>query len=115
MLADIFSLPGTREELENKISMARYKLWKPVPCNGTYVRQICIFNKGDLPGLAQAPQLFANKFHFDYGELAYECLDELHWNKTRDEYLYGLNFNTTFYENLATVTQAVNTTRNTDV
>ncbi|XP_064616263.1 N-acetyllactosaminide beta-1,6-N-acetylglucosaminyl-transferase-like [Liolophura sinensis] len=110
-----FYLTGTNEELEKKKSMTRYKLWKPIPCNGTYVRQICIFAKGDLPRLAQAPQLFANKFYFDYGELAYECLDELHWNRTRDEYLYGLNFNTTFYENLPTVRQAVNTGRDSDI
>ena len=32
-------------------------------------------------------KLFVNKFHYDYQPLTYDCLEELHFNKTREDIL----------------------------
>ncbi|XP_059165326.1 beta-1,3-galactosyl-O-glycosyl-glycoprotein beta-1,6-N-acetylglucosaminyltransferase-like [Physella acuta] len=43
--------------------VARYKIWDNTPelCAGRFTRDICILSTGDLPRLAQAKELFANK------------------------------------------------------
>lgn len=71
--------------------------WK---CHGKRVRQICIFGIGDLPLLASRQEMFANKFHFDYQPYTYQCMDELIFNRTRDEYFNQLKFNTSKYQSL---------------
>ena len=65
----------------------RLKVWGSgkIPCHGRYIRDICIYNVGDLPTLAQATQLFANKFHAKLYPLSYDCLEELHYNRTRQD------------------------------
>ncbi|XP_052811889.1 beta-1,3-galactosyl-O-glycosyl-glycoprotein beta-1,6-N-acetylglucosaminyltransferase-like [Mya arenaria] len=82
-------------------SFTRYKLWifdgHEEHCQGQFVRNICIFGVGDLPGLAESEMLFANKFFLDFQPLARECLDELLNNRTREEYLGNLYFNDSFY------------------
>ncbi len=40
---------------------------------------------GDLPLMAKSPSLFVNKLHSDYQPLTYDCLEELHFNRTRDD------------------------------
>jgi len=71
--------------------------WK---CHGKRVRQICIFGIGDLPLLASRQEMFANKFHLDYQPYTYQCMDELIFNRTRDEYFNQLKFNTSQYQSL---------------
>ncbi|XP_052794083.1 beta-1,3-galactosyl-O-glycosyl-glycoprotein beta-1,6-N-acetylglucosaminyltransferase-like [Mya arenaria] len=82
-------------------SFTRYKLWifdgHEEHCQGQFVRNICIFGVGDLPGLAESEMLFANKFFLDFQPLARECLDELLNNRTREEHLGNLYFNDSFY------------------
>ena len=71
--------------------------WKHWECQGKWVRSICIFGVGDLPWLYQRPELFANKFHDSFEWLAYDCLEELIFNRTLDR---GAPFNATYYQNL---------------
>jgi len=40
---------------------------------------LCI---GDMPWMLDRPELFLNKFHFDYSWLAYDCMEELIFNRT---------------------------------
>ena len=79
---------------ETKAFTARASIWLPISyqaewswkhwsCQGRWVREICIFGVGDLPWLYRRPELFVNKFHADDGEpLAYDCLEELIYNRT---------------------------------
>ena len=61
---------------------------------------VCIFAVRDLPLLASRVELFANKFYLDYEPLTLDCMEELHYNRTRTEILEGPHINRTFYENL---------------
>lgn len=58
------------------------------------------FRVGDLPLLARRPEFFANKFHLDYQRESLLCMDELIFNRTRDEYYQRLHFDTEYYKNL---------------
>ena len=46
------------------------------------MREICIFGLGDLPWLFRRPELFVNKFYADFEPLAYDCMEELIFNRT---------------------------------
>ncbi|WAQ94346.1 GCNT1-like protein [Mya arenaria] len=82
-------------------SLTRYKQWRFAGhedlCKGKFVRNICILGVGDLPVLAKSEMLFANKFFLDFQPLALECMEELVYNRTRDEYLGSIHFNDTLY------------------
>ena len=55
------------------------------------MRQICHFGVGDLPLLASRDELFANKFDYDYQPLAYDCMEELLYNRTKLEFKRGFH------------------------
>ena len=86
--------------------IARFKNWKrnwgmgTLPCAGKRIRKICIWGVGDLPRLQDQPQLFVNKFHLKYEHLALDCMEELHYNRTRVEILGTRQFDTEYYETL---------------
>lgn len=79
----------------------RYKMWRHVGvCKGKFIRNICTLSLGDLPMLAKSRQLFANKFEESYHPLAYDCLEELHFNRTIAD-IWGLrDIATEFYQRL---------------
>ncbi|PVD19775.1 hypothetical protein C0Q70_20266 [Pomacea canaliculata] len=54
-------------------------------CTGKWVRTVCHFGVGDLYRLTHTPQLFANKFSYDFMPLAYDCLEEWYFEKVRAE------------------------------
>lgn len=83
------NIPGSEKDRLNATFAVRYKRWGG-PCHGKFVRSICIFGIGDLPILASRFALFANKFHLHYYPLALDCLEELLFNRTRDQYLNKL-------------------------
>ena len=61
---------------------------------------VCVFGVGDLPLLGKRPEMFANKFYPDYNPLAYDCMEELHFNKTRNEVLGRAHFDDSLYRQL---------------
>lgn len=83
----ILGLPET--DTRTNLFITRFKNWGTWPfiwpCEGRWVRQICVFGVGDLPLLASRPELFANKFHINYQPLALDCMEERHYNLTRLE------------------------------
>ncbi|XP_061192206.1 beta-1,3-galactosyl-O-glycosyl-glycoprotein beta-1,6-N-acetylglucosaminyltransferase-like [Saccostrea echinata] len=91
--------------------LSRFKSWSGAPnywpCHGYFVRGICIFGLGDLPLLARRPEFFANKFHIDHEPHTLLCLDQLLFNRTRDEYSGRLQFETDYYENLEYIKNVV--------
>ncbi|XP_067674440.1 beta-1,3-galactosyl-O-glycosyl-glycoprotein beta-1,6-N-acetylglucosaminyltransferase-like [Haliotis asinina] len=91
--------------------LARFKNWgnEPFdwPCEGQRVRLICIFGIGDLPLLRSRPELFTNKFYWDYQPYALDCMEELHYNRTRDEYLGLRHFDDSYYKTLSFVKNKV--------
>ena len=59
-----------------------------------------MFGVGDLPLLSTRKELFANKFILEYQPLAYDCLEELYYNNTK-ETIRGLrSIDLEFYRNL---------------
>ena len=91
--------------------VSRFKNWGNGnynwPCHGRRVRLICNFGAGDLPLISTRPELFANKFDWNYERFARDCMEELHFNKTRDEYLGKMSFDTRFYRDLGFVKNKV--------
>lgn len=110
------SVPGAylgvpESYVNNYLFITRYKNWVSgmphYPCGGKYVRWVCIMGVGYLPALASRPELFVNKFNADFEPLAYDCLEELMHNRTREELngggdflSVGGGFNLTFYASL---------------
>ena len=68
-----------------------------MPCRGQFVRQVCVYGVGDLPTLAKRKELFANKLYQDYEPIALECMEELHYNRTREELKGHVEFDTGYY------------------
>ena len=87
--------------------MSRYKRWswKGDSCGGTLRREICLMSVIDLYTVPHRPELFLNKIILSTDELAYQCLEYLHYERTKAELLGTLKFNTTFYENLEFVSR----------
>ncbi len=64
---------------------------------------VCVFSIGDLGLLSTRPELFANKFYLDYEPLALDCMEELHYNRTRQAVTGERQFNTLLYHSLSFV------------
>ena len=73
-----FSLLGNAEGVEWH---AAYVSWGG-PCNGKFVRGICVFGVRDLQYLITKKSFFANKFYLDYQPFTLDCLEEWLYNKT---------------------------------
>ncbi|KAJ8310522.1 hypothetical protein KUTeg_012387 [Tegillarca granosa] len=84
--------------------LTRFKNWGTWPfdwkCYGKRVRMICVFGVEDVPLLVTSPEFFANKFYSDFEPLALDCMEEIHFYRTREQYENNLSFNSTYYENL---------------
>ena len=118
-LLTYFYLPGYPESGNHTSDLSKPYLshfvnWKPHPhhinswpCHGKWVRDVCIFGPGDLQVLASVPHLFANKFYWDYERYARNCMEELIFNRTRDEYLGILDFDVGYYKGLGFVKNKV--------
>ncbi|KAM9482672.1 beta-1,3-galactosyl-O-glycosyl-glycoprotein beta-1,6-N-acetylglucosaminyltransferase 7 isoform 1-T3 [Clarias gariepinus] len=50
-------------------------------CNGTYIRNICIYNMEDLPWIVEKNSMFANKFESASFPEALDCLEQWHRHK----------------------------------
>ena len=48
-----------------------------------YIHNVCVFSIEDLPKLKTQFQLIANKFDIEYDPIAYSCMEEWLFNKTR--------------------------------
>ena len=64
---------------------------------------------GDLAYIKDQPHLIANKFHLQKDRISVGCMDELHYNRTRDEFLGTRSVNTTYYANLGFVKKRIRT------
>lgn len=69
--------------------ITRFKNWGDGPfdwpCHGKRVSMVCIFGVGDLALLVSRPELFANKFYIDYEPVTFDCMEQLHYQRLRDE------------------------------
>ncbi|XP_064594616.1 beta-1,3-galactosyl-O-glycosyl-glycoprotein beta-1,6-N-acetylglucosaminyltransferase-like [Liolophura sinensis] len=105
---------NTDSDDDRNPQLSRFVVWyhAPIqyPCEGKFVREVCVFGVRDLPMIILQPHLFVNKFHLDYQQFAQDCLEEWHFNRTRDEFLYDLQFDDTCYKNLDFVINQVHAT-----
>ena len=67
----------------------RRKSWATTDteCAGKRVRQICIIHTSAVPLLANSSAAFANKFYLDYHPAAFDCIEEIMFNRTRDQHM----------------------------
>ena len=69
---------------ESNVRFRRWYLRNSLPkCSGKYVRGFCIFNAEYLQFLRKRPELFVNKFHYDFDPVAMQCMEELLENRSR--------------------------------
>ncbi|XP_052805496.1 beta-1,3-galactosyl-O-glycosyl-glycoprotein beta-1,6-N-acetylglucosaminyltransferase-like [Mya arenaria] len=91
--------------------VARFKNWGVGnynwPCHGMRVRMVCVFGVGDLPALSQRRELFANKFYDTFHPYTLDCMEEWHFNRTRDQYLGSPGLDVRWYEELGFVKNKV--------
>ena len=99
--------PGTEKKNIIKPYLARFKRWLPGSCHGQIVRLLCVFGAADLPLIASRREFFVNKFYLKYQHFALDCVEELHFNRTRDEYLGKLAFDPKWYSQLGFVLNKV--------
>ena len=66
-------------------------------CRGKWVRGMCVYSHKDLPFLKTRKELFANKFHLYTFPVAYGCMEELMYNRTRDEFQRKITFDAGWY------------------
>ena len=73
------------------------------------MRAVCIFGVGDLPLMSKDYHLFLNKVYYDYQPMTMSCIEERHYNWTREDILgNGTDrHNMTFYRNLPNVRKHV--------
>lgn len=71
-------------------SKVRWKRWRAsgYRCRGRYVRDVCVLGVGDLPELLDSTGLFVNKLHYNYQPLTFDCLEQLHYNRTLRDILH---------------------------
>ena len=62
----------------------KYQKWKSHSnnhhsrkCHGKFVHNLCIYQVGDLQELIKLPDLFVNKFHYNYDPVTMQCMEEL--------------------------------------
>ena len=95
------------------LSVARYKRWQGLytkdgqQCGGIWLREICLMSANDLHLIPARPELFLNKIFLKTDHTAYQCMEYLHYERMRREYLGTLTFDTTFYENLEFVSKHI--------
>ena len=63
---------------------------------------------GDLYRVFNRKELFVNKLHLTFHPFAYDCLEELHFNKTREGVLGLRAINVSYYANLDVTKNHIN-------
>ncbi|KAL3876239.1 hypothetical protein ACJMK2_034109 [Sinanodonta woodiana] len=76
---------------DEKRWLAVFAKWDE-PCQGKYVRGVCVFGVGDLHELVGREELFVNKFHLTYQPLALDCMEEWLYNRTLNSEIVDLDF-----------------------
>ena len=69
-------------------------------CHGKFVRWICILGVGDISKAVKDVGLYANKFFYDYEPLGYDCLEEWLNERTWQQYIDDIPYDTRYYESL---------------
>ncbi|XP_071495774.1 N-acetyllactosaminide beta-1,6-N-acetylglucosaminyl-transferase-like [Diadema antillarum] len=62
-------------------SNVRFMKWGDIkrhpPCQGKYVRALCVFGVGYLSYMSKVPHLFANKFYYSFDPVVLQCIEDL--------------------------------------
>ncbi|CAF3700939.1 unnamed protein product [Adineta steineri] len=74
---------GYKAKTDPTIWTSRYANWGESHCYGQIIRGICVFGFLDLPSLLNRHELIANKFYLHTDPIAYQCLEELIFNRSR--------------------------------
>ncbi|CAF3998296.1 unnamed protein product, partial [Adineta steineri] len=74
---------GYKAKSDPTIWTSRYANWGESHCYGQIIRGICVFGSLDLPSLLNRHELIANKFYLHTDPIAYQCLEELIFNRSK--------------------------------
>ncbi|CAF1421171.1 unnamed protein product, partial [Adineta steineri] len=74
---------GYKAKTDPTIWTGRYVNWGESHCYGQIIRGICVFGSLDLPSLLNRHELIANKFYLHTDPIAYQCLEELIFNRSK--------------------------------
>ncbi|XP_033759263.1 LOW QUALITY PROTEIN: beta-1,3-galactosyl-O-glycosyl-glycoprotein beta-1,6-N-acetylglucosaminyltransferase-like [Pecten maximus] len=66
-------------------------------CHGKFIHGLCVFGVRDLPLIVSRPELFVNKFYRYFHPVVMDCMEELLFNRTRNDYLTKQTVNTDVY------------------
>ncbi|KAL5016435.1 hypothetical protein ScPMuIL_006024 [Solemya velum] len=84
-----------------KPHLSRFEVWEGMPFScDKFIRHVCILGMNQLPVLSRRPEFFASKFSLDHDPYAYDCMEELLYNRTRHQYLHDRSVNTCYYSSL---------------
>lgn len=93
---------------------ARLKLWwenKESKCSGEWSRYICNLGTEELARVTTAKHMFVNKIVLEMAPVAYQCLEQWYWNRTKQEQITGdvadNAFDLKFYKSLKIVSEHV--------
>ncbi|XP_069119179.1 beta-1,3-galactosyl-O-glycosyl-glycoprotein beta-1,6-N-acetylglucosaminyltransferase-like [Argopecten irradians] len=96
---------GSLEEVDDGAYFGRFVNWlnwidgtdkfkSEFDCKGKFIHGICVFGVRDLPLIISRPELFVNKLYRYYQPYAFDCMEELLFNRTREGYLSKQSANT---------------------
>ncbi|KAL5016436.1 hypothetical protein ScPMuIL_006025 [Solemya velum] len=95
------SYTGDPDDGFMKPHISRFKIWRGMPFScDRFIRRVCILGMNQLPVLVRRPEFFANKFSLEHDPYAYDCMEELLYNRTRHQYLHDRSVNTCYYSSL---------------
>jgi hypothetical protein len=73
-----------QKKIEKLDTIARYVHWESIhECKGIWRNQVCVFSIEDLPKIKEAKEFIVNKFLLDFDPIAYQCMEEFYYSKTK--------------------------------
>ncbi|XP_061193887.1 beta-1,3-galactosyl-O-glycosyl-glycoprotein beta-1,6-N-acetylglucosaminyltransferase-like [Saccostrea echinata] len=70
-------------------------------CHGSRSAQgYCTFGVGDLPYLVNRKELFAYRFRWDTDRLVLQCLEQMIYQRSKEQFMYPKDYDLSFYKHL---------------
>jgi len=97
-----FNPPGAYKPTNEKRinTVARFSGWSgEYDCKGKWRHSICLFSIEDLSKIYKLPHFILNKFSLSFEPIAYQCMEEIYFNRTMQQKKPDLNYYCEFHRN----------------